>query len=796
MAAQIQIFRGFFSYAHHDARTYPTFVRAFTDRLENAVSSTLTNASLEIWRDEKGLRTGARWDQKIEQEIRASHILIVLLSPKWIESEYCRKEYTIFEEVEAAEKNYVAPILIRDVENQERYFDDDQKQTFAKLKQRQFVVVLAGDSTRPNIKEVDKIAREISEMVEQLRPVVRGAHAESVEARPRAEDVIDTIVAKTPAGGLGENIVRELARRLKPDEALDIEQAVKEVANAVEIAREVIAKGGQPTNQNAISATASQTLDPITQVATATVSLSEEVAEATARGELDRAAEAVETALGELNRREEESRQTARRTREVLLELGLEQDLLRRDAFAAAARIEAIVAVEVPDNPPWSAAYRKRWDAFYREGDEKGVNLSLEVAAEMARRRLLAARDADQRGAALNLLGTALQTLGERESGSARLQEAVTAYRAALEEMTRDRVPLDWATTQNNLGLALSRLGERESGTARLEEAVLAYRSALEEFSRDRVPLQWAMTENNLGIALRRLGERESGTARLEEAVEAFRAALEEYSRDRAPLQWATTQNNLGNALQSLGERESGTARLEEAVAAYRAALEERTRDRVPLQWATTQMNLGNALQALGERESGTARLEEAVEAFRAALEEYSRDCVPLDWAMTQMNLGGALATLGARESGTARLEEAVEAFRAALEEYSRDRAPLQWATTQNNLGSALMSLGQRESGTQRLEEAVEAFRAALEEYSRDCVPLDWAMSTGNQGLAHMLLAERRSDGEMARQALEQIEVAFATLSNGGHAPFAAIFESHLPQARALVARLAEGGGK
>ena len=72
-------------------------------------------------------------------------------------------------------------------------------------------------------------------------------------------------------------------------------------------------------------------------------------------------------------------------------------------------------------------------------------------------------------------------TLGERESGTARLEEAVAAYRAALEERTRERVPLQWATTQNNLGNALATLGERESGTARLEEAVAAYRAALEE---------------------------------------------------------------------------------------------------------------------------------------------------------------------------------------------------------------------------------------------------------------------------------------------------------------------------
>ena len=46
---------------------------------------------------------------------------------------------------------------------------------------------------------------------------------------------------------------------------------------------------------------------------------------------------------------------------------------------------------------------------------------------------------------------------------------------------TRERVPLQWALTQMNLGIALEALGERESGTARLEEAVDAYRAALEE---------------------------------------------------------------------------------------------------------------------------------------------------------------------------------------------------------------------------------------------------------------------------------------------------------------------------
>jgi len=60
-------------------------------------------------------------------------------------------------------------------------------------------------------------------------------------------------------------------------------------------------------------------------------------------------------------------------------------------------------------------------------------------------------------------LGNALSNLGGRENGTAKLEEAAAAYREALKEQTRERVPLQWAGAQNNLGNALWRLGEREN---------------------------------------------------------------------------------------------------------------------------------------------------------------------------------------------------------------------------------------------------------------------------------------------------------------------------------------------
>ena len=215
------------------------------------------------------------------------------------------------------------------------------------------------------------------------------------------------------------------------------------------------------------------------------------------------------------------------------------------------------------------------------------------------------------------------------------LEVSIRLARAALQEWTRERVPLEWATTQNNLGNALSALGECESGQEnqirRLEEAVAAYRAALEERTRERVPLYWAMTQHNLGTALSMLGERESGQEnqirRLEEAVAACRAALQEYTQARVPLDWADAQNNLGNALLRLGERESGQEnqirRLEEAVAAYRATLQEWTRELAPLQWA---MNMGNqcvAMRLLAGRTGDLAIAKQALSQIEAAFDTF-----------------------------------------------------------------------------------------------------------------------------------------------------------------------------
>jgi tetratricopeptide (TPR) repeat protein len=133
----------------------------------------------------------------------------------------------------------------------------------------------------------------------------------------------------------------------------------------------------------------------------------------------------------------------------------------------------------------------------------------------------------------------------------------VDAYSAALAEYTQEGVPLQWARVQTDLGNALATLGEREVGTARLEQAVDAYRAALTEGRQDRVPLDWAMTLGNEGAALLTLAGRTGDPAQARQALEQLTTA-EATLREGGNIPWADHFARQLPAAQALVDRLSG----------------------------------------------------------------------------------------------------------------------------------------------------------------------------------------------------------------------------------------------
>jgi tetratricopeptide (TPR) repeat protein len=270
------------------------------------------------------------------------------------------------------------------------------------------------------------------------------------------------------ARDVAEGFIHEMAKKVAGDRALDFQGMQQAVRTAIDLYEKEIAGGQTRTNIDAI----------VDEALARARSLVDAGKSGLARAALRKAAESM--------RREEEER----RERYVAGATALyhrERDIALA-AYDGEAAAEAIILLAEAVHGGNAAMVARSLDSeaavLYEYGRDRGSNVHL-VALIVLRRKLLdVASSDDERGTAQDDLGTALSTLGERESGTDRLDEAVTVYREALKELTRARVPLQWATTQNNLGTALWTLGEREGGTARLEEAVLAYRAALEERTR------------------------------------------------------------------------------------------------------------------------------------------------------------------------------------------------------------------------------------------------------------------------------------------------------------------------
>lgn len=88
---------------------------------------------------------------------------------------------------------------------------------------------------------------------------------------------------------------------------------------------------------------------------------------------------------------------------------------------------------------------------------------------------------------------SALEDYGRHYGRMGALRSSVSGYEKIVEEdWTREDNPAHWATTQNNLATALSSLGEMANDPKRIEEAVAAYRDALEVYIRENNPASWA----------------------------------------------------------------------------------------------------------------------------------------------------------------------------------------------------------------------------------------------------------------------------------------------------------------
>ncbi len=231
----------------------------------------------------------------------------------------------------------------------------------------------------------------------------------------------------------------------------------------------------------------------------------------------------------------------------------------------------------------------------------------------------------DQIVSALVVIGSACATVWRLLGELKFLDHAVRAYQAALDGISPDKDPLDWARTKNHIASVLEAIGESKSDIRFLEKSVEAYESAIMTLHRVTHANDWAMSHVRLGMAFYKIGAIGGRARNFQDSVTAFEAAHQVFTRAAMPGQWSEVMNHLGVAHMGLGEQVGGTKSLEQSLACFRAALEVRGREATPLLWAQTANNLGAVAFALSKRNSDKALMNEACSCFEGASEVYNQ---------------------------------------------------------------------------------------------------------------------------------------------------------------------------
>lgn len=250
---------------------------------------------------------------------------------------------------------------------------------------------------------------------------------------------------------------------------------------------------------------------------------------------------------------------------------------------------------------------------------------------EGLREVLEAAENANRTAEALNKLGNLLAALGQQRRDAALYERAIQCFNSALEALTQEDAPLEWAATQYNLGTANQALGRLLDAAKPLKNAVDAYTNALLVWKRDEYPEDWMLTMHQLGATLHAHGKLLKGNRQFQKSVVAYKNALAVLDADNYALELTATHNNRAAVLHHLGESEDNPDRLREAIKSYEKALTVSMEQQLPIHLAVIcRVNKATAQNVLAHMTNDAALAEETADEFEVIVECFPHALQPL----------------------------------------------------------------------------------------------------------------------------------------------------------------------
>ncbi|GGL08559.1 MULTISPECIES: hypothetical protein [Caulobacter] len=228
---------------------------------------------------------------------------------------------------------------------------------------------------------------------------------------------------------------------------------------------------------------------------------------------------------------------------------------------------------------------------------------------------------ADQRAARVELLLACAARLKDRALTEVALAEA----KEAESGLDPDFEPLAWSRLESLRGTALVQLGELDGEINFIADGVEALAQALEPVTADHSPMDWARAQAALGAGLQAMGEATTSERCFERAVTCYDRASHILKTQPALALRAVVANNRALSLARCAELTADLAVLDAAEMAFKAELAATPGSRDPAAWAVTQMNLARLYEARVEitgRDDG--RLDRAATALASAFDIFA----------------------------------------------------------------------------------------------------------------------------------------------------------------------------
>lgn len=217
-------------------------VSEFHENLQNEIQVN-SDPSVTVFLDKDGIKTGSNWQGSLSGALDQCTVFVILLSPSWLHSEWCRKEYLYFRSLQATDsKKIIIPLRWVNTTMADAQHDTEKQEIMKQLNEIQQVNWLELKYNR-DYKQSESLRRAVGELAVTIADFIKGftviiKYPFGFEEKAKQDETSPAILGKRihqatiltnfiPTWLIAENKFDAISSRPSDDELVEIKNDLK-----------------------------------------------------------------------------------------------------------------------------------------------------------------------------------------------------------------------------------------------------------------------------------------------------------------------------------------------------------------------------------------------------------------------------------------------------------------------------------------------------------------------------------------------------------------------------------------